>query len=148
VIVEELLLFDGVLPRDYKIYCFSGRARLFHVMPNRLTNPIAGCVYDETWRRLPFTIKGPAGPDVQRPANLDALIETAERLAAPFSYMRVDLYTDGERIYVGELTSVPAGAHLTFDPPQADVLAARLFEDPQLDAVRLFAPLLSRGGTP
>jgi hypothetical protein len=141
VIVEELLLFDGRLPDDYKIYCFAGRARLFHVMPNRLTHPISGCIYSEDWQRLPFTIKGPASPDMPRPANLDAIIDAAERLAAPFSYMRVDLYSDGRRIYVGELTSVPAGAHLTFDPPSADALAGRLFESSDLDTAELFAPL-------
>jgi hypothetical protein len=144
VIVEELLQFGGRLPDDFKIYCFAGRARLVHVMPNRLTHPIAGCIYSETWRRLPFTIKGPASPDVPRPVNLEAIIEAAERLAAPFSYMRVDLYTDGTRIYIGELTSVPAGAHLRFDPPAADALAGRLFENADLDAALLFAPLESR----
>jgi hypothetical protein len=141
VIVENLLLFDGKLPDDYKIYCFCGRARLFHVMPSRLTNPISGCVYSEDWERLPFTIKGPRGPEMKRPVNLDAIVAAAEALAAPFSYMRVDLYTDGTRIFVGELTSVPAGAHLTFHPRAADALARRLFEDFHLETTELFRPL-------
>jgi hypothetical protein len=141
IIVEDLLLFDGRLPLDYKIHCFSGRPKLIHVMPNRLTNKIAGPLYTPEWEKLPFELMGPGIDDPQRPKNLDEILDVARRLSAPFSYIRVDLYTDGKRIYVGELTSVPANAKLSFRPALADALTARFFAEPDRDPWELYAPL-------
>jgi hypothetical protein len=141
IIVEDLLLFDGRLPLDYKIHCFSGRPKLIHVMPNRLTNKMAGPLYTPDWEKLPFELMGPAADDAPRPKNLDEILDVARRLSAAFSYIRVDLYTDGRWIFIGELTSVPANAKLSFRPALADALTARFFEDPDRDPADLYAAL-------
>ena len=141
VIVEEPLSFDGAWPADHKIHCFAGRPKIVHVMSNRLAGPAAASLYSEDWERLPFAIQAPEGPDIPRPANLDAVLDAARHLSAPFSYVRVDLYTDGRRVLVGELTHVPAGAHLRFSPKAADTLMGRLCENPDLDVAALFSPL-------
>ena len=141
IIIEDLLLFDGRLPLDYKIHCFFGRPKLIHVMPNRLSNRIAGPLYTPDWQKLPFELMGPGVDDATRPTNLDEILDLARRLSAPFSYIRVDLYTDGRRIYIGELTSVPANTKLNFRPAMADVLTAGFFDDPDRDPAALYAPL-------
>ena len=139
IIVEELLLFDGALPDDYKIHCFHGRPKLFHVMANRATQRLCGTLYRDTWQRLAFTIQGPSRGDVPRPAKLDEMIAVAARLSAPFDYVRVDLYTDGKRVYVGELTNLPANANLSFRPRDADFRTGSFFATPDQDAATLYA---------
>ena len=46
------------------------------------------------------------------------MLDVAERLAAPFDFVRVDLYALEERIVFGELTIYPASGHGEFDPPE------------------------------
>ena len=141
VIVEEVLSFGRKLPDDYKIHCFSGRPRLIHVLSNRFLGKPTGSIYSPFWERLPFIINAPPGPDVLRPRNLERIVEIAARLSAPFSYVRVDLYTDGQRVYVGELTNIPGGGLMRFDPPEADALTGAFFADPDLEPRKVYAPL-------
>lgn len=143
IIVEELLLFDDALRDDYKIHCFHGRPKLFHVMPNRATHPICGTLYTDTWQRLEFTIQGPSRGDVPKPAILDEMIAVAARLSAPFDYVRVDLYTDGKRVYVGEMTNLPANANLSFRPREADFRTRSFFAAPDQDAANLYAGVVA-----
>ena len=49
----------------------------------------------------------------------------AERLAAPFEFMRVDFYVLGDRLLVGELTHSPGAGFGRFYPPEfSEQLAA------------------------
>jgi hypothetical protein len=141
VIVEDVLSLDGRLLDDYKIHCFHGRPKLIHVMRNRLTGIVAGAMFSDKWQALPFTIQRYCGAEISRPVNLDEVVGVAARLSAPFSYLRVDLYTDGSRVYVGELTNLPGGATLSFQPPRADELTGRFFDEPDLDPVEVYAAL-------
>jgi hypothetical protein len=51
-----------------------------------------------------------------RPAELDAMIALALKLAAPFEFLRVDLYLCEGRLIVGELTSYPGAGFERFMP--------------------------------
>ena len=44
----------------------------------------------------------------------------AERLSSEFAFVRVDLYSLGERIVVGEMTHYPTGGNKSFEPPDWD----------------------------
>ena len=70
-------------------------------------------VYDPTWRRQPWGTGYPEGPDVPRPSSPDDMLVLAERLAADFDFVRVDLYCLNDRDTVfGEMTLAPgAGLH-------------------------------------
>ena len=48
------------------------------------------------------------------------MVKIAEDLAAPFPFVRVDLYNINERIYFSELTFTPAKGTLKFDDERAD----------------------------
>ena len=137
IIVEQLLLFDGKLPLDYKIHCVFGRPKLIQVMSGVLNGRISSAIYSAAWEKLPIGIRVPAGLEVARPRNLEAIVKAAECLSKEFSYIRVDLYTDGERLYVGELTNLPAAGNMRFFPQDADRLAGVFFREPDADPVKV-----------
>jgi len=138
IIVEELFLVKETLPLDYKVHCFHGRPKLIHMISNGQGKNPRSAIYSTDWELLPLRLKKPGGLVVERPENLQALIETAARISAAFEYVRVDLYTDGERICVGELTSLPSGASMRVQPPEADHLLGVFFTNPDADAAELF----------
>jgi hypothetical protein len=47
---------------------------------------------------------------------LDSLLKCSRILSGEFRYIRIDFYTDGERILFGELTNLPAGGMGKFFP--------------------------------
>ena len=101
-IIVEQLAFDADNADDYKFYCFHGEPKFIRVTLDRRTN-CTGKVYGRDWKDTGCSIEYPTSTrDVPRPANLDHMLELARILSRPFSFMRVDLYTNGESILVGE----------------------------------------------
>lgn len=111
IMVEEYFDVSGApVPDDYKVFCYRGEPRFIQVDSGRFTSHTRN-LYDTSWRRLPCSIHYPAREeDDARPGPLARMLEIASRLAAPFDFMRVDLYVNGDDIRVGELTSCPGGA--------------------------------------
>ena len=57
---------------------------------------------------MPFSIYDkPSDIDFQKPKLFDEMIELSEKISKHFKFLRVDLYTNNERIFVGELTNHP-----------------------------------------
>jgi hypothetical protein len=138
VIVEELIDFGGGRePDDFKFFCFFGRAQFVQVDEGRLGSTWRRRMYARDWQPLPFTLTRAPGEIRPRPANLDTMIEIAERLAAPFDFMRVDLYSDGTRVLVGELTSFPGNCASPFVPFEYNEVLAPLFVDRRADVREL-----------
>jgi hypothetical protein len=97
---------DGGVPPDIKAYVVGGRVRYFQVDRGRFTRPTRN-LYGPDWMLLPVRTTLPRHPCEPVPRVLPRLIECAERLAAPFEFLRVDFYVLGDRVLVGELTSSP-----------------------------------------
>jgi hypothetical protein len=55
-----------------------------------------------------------------RPAQLDEMLEVARRVAGDIDFVRVDLYLEGGKVYVGELTLYPGGGFHGSVPDQID----------------------------
>lgn len=109
-VMVEPLIFGRESPWDYKFVCSGGRVRFIHL--NLAQRPVPRRVLtDRAFRQLPFGFAdGEAVDAPPPPPNLGRMVDLAERLAAEFDFVRVDLYTDGEEIRFGELTNVPFGA--------------------------------------
>jgi hypothetical protein len=131
IIIEELVLFGGELPLDYKIHCFHGQPKLIHVIANAIAGGSSSAIYSARWAPLAIEINKPGGLHAARPENLDELLSVASRLSRPFTFVRVDLYTDGKRILVGELTSLPAAGSLSIRPAAAEYALGKLFANPE-----------------
>ena len=127
LIVEEFLdAGDGRVPPDWKWLCFAGRAALVQVDFDRFTGH-SRTFYDPDGRPVPLRMYYPQGPELPVPPVFPGMRAVAERLAAGFDFVRVDLYALGERIVVGELTHYPTGGNKSFDPPEWDARLGALW---------------------
>jgi TupA-like ATPgrasp len=120
-IIVEQLAFDADNAEDYKFYCFHGEPKFIQVNLDVHTNWTCK-IYDRDWKDTGCSLGHPmSSRDVPRPANLDYMLALARILSRPFSFLRVDLYTNGESILVGELTNCPGGGGgQRFIPPAAE----------------------------
>lgn len=118
IIIEEYLTSDNgaPLPDDYKFYCFNGKVIYILVCANRRykgTHAIADYVFfDRDWNVMPYSeyaIKNIDNIHINKPRLLENAIAIAEKLCAPFDFVRTDLYILDNKIYFGELTFTPAG---------------------------------------
>ena len=129
LVVEEFLdAGDGQPPADWKWMCFGGRAALVQVDLARFSGHTRN-FYDADGARLPLRLYYPPGPDLPLPETFPAMRQIAERLARPFDFVRVDLYTVGDCILVGELTHSPTGGSKSYDPPEWDVRLGDMWPD-------------------
>jgi hypothetical protein len=118
VVVEERV-DDGERdgPLDYRCFCFHGEPALIMVDDHRHRRHVA---YDPQWRRLDVAFRAGTAEPVPRPDDLDALLDTAARLAAPFDFVRVDLYRSDGRVRFGELTFTPRAGNQRWRPAEFD----------------------------
>lgn len=124
-IIIEKLIFDGT-PFDYKIFCFNGKPKMIQVDFDRFSNHSRN-LYDIHWNEMPFSTKSQKKPSIlDKPENLSELLKIAEKLSAYFSFVRIDLYTNGQEIMVGEITHCAENALGTFHPPSAELDASKL----------------------
>lgn len=126
VIVEPLLFGDDNIT-DYKCYCYKGRPRMWDVIGDRRSNLRSAC-FTPNWQRLPFVINGNPRSIAHfaRPENIGEMLEVCVKVSEEFSFVRVDLYSDGRSLYVGELTNCPGNTTCRFFPRGSEAIASRL----------------------
>ncbi len=120
VIIESFIGKGEKVPLDYKFYCLAGRVEALTMQFDRFVNQTA-IGFDRDFRPHAFRSSLPRyyGP-VRRPDNFDSMVQIAESIAEGFDFMRVDLYSLGKKIYVGELTPYPGGVTTKFLPTRED----------------------------
>lgn len=115
LVVEKLIeTEDGGLPVDYKLYCFNGRPDCVLVCADRgkMEHGAAYYFFDRNWHLLRYNKRGkdaPAGFSLPKPDGLEEVFEYAEKLAAPFPFVRTDFYLEKGKVTFGELTFTPCG---------------------------------------
>jgi len=99
---------DGILPNDYKIYCFNGEPKVILTCSER-ENKLKLNFYDLNWNELMYGHeKDRSHKQIAKPTCLDKMIEDARILAKPFKFVRVDFYDLNGKPLFGELTFTPA----------------------------------------
>jgi TupA-like ATPgrasp len=108
IICEQYLeTYAGLLPIDYKIYCFNGNARLMLVCLDRINN-LKFHFVDLNWESMnigsqTFTVENiPIKPEC-----FDEMIKYAEILSKPFPFVRIDFYDYKGKPILGEMTFTP-----------------------------------------
>jgi len=115
IVVEKYLENNGGNLFDYKVYCFGGKATYIQYIGGRATDTTHEGWFDTEWNLMPF--RGGNYPrydtDIPKPSNLKELLSLSEKLASPFSYVRVDFYVLNDGTFkFGEMTFTPAsGIH-------------------------------------
>lgn len=136
ILLEEVLLDGDAEPApDYKLHCFrSGRELevIIQVVCGRHGGQMRRAFYDSTWGKLPLSIHHhDRVGEFRRPENLTDLLEVARVLSEGFDYVRVDLYSTGDRVYFGELTFTPYAACLDLRPVEWDALLGAKMSTPK-----------------
>ncbi len=99
---------EGIMPNDYKIYCFDGEPKLILVCSER-EKDLKRSFYDLNWKRLNYEKpEYHTDHEFKRPKNLEKMLEYAKTLAKPFKFVRVDFYEEDGKVIFGELTFTPA----------------------------------------
>lgn len=123
-VIVEPLIFDTTNVEDYKIFCWQGVPKFVMVDIDRHTNHMRK-IFDTQWNEQNFSMTYPRAPGVlPKPATFEEMLRVARALSAPFSFVRIDLYTDGNRVLVGEVTNCSANASAPFLPPSAEKFAS------------------------
>lgn len=127
--LEKKVISERYLEESYclegSVHCRQGEAKIVSLIDRH------------TKERESFSIsKLPLGVSLGFPFkklnydNLDffsELILDSEKLAAHFTYIRVDFYTDGKNIIFGELTNLPAGGNGKFYPENGEEIFSKHF---------------------
>jgi hypothetical protein len=125
-VIVEPLIFDSNNIEDFKIFCFNGEPRLIQVDLDRYVDHTRK-FFDTDWNEQDFSILYPRSTaPFARPASLDTMLAVARRLSAPFSFVRIDLYSEGDRVLVGEITNCSENAGGVFVPRSAEIQASEL----------------------
>jgi hypothetical protein len=129
-LIVEPLIFDSDHNEDLKFFCHRGKAKFVQVDIGRRTSHTR-LYFDRNWSKLAFSILKPISAEAfERPKNWEQLLGVADALSQEFEFVRVDLYTNGSEILVGEITNWPENCNGPFIPKSAELQAAEiLFKD-------------------
>ncbi len=108
---------------DYKFFMCDGKYEFMLIATDRANDDdLTHDFFDNKFNRIDLTygeLKS-ANTVPQKPKNYDKMVELAEKLSAPFPFVRVDFYEVGNRVYLGEMTFYPAGGLKPFHPAEWD----------------------------
>ena len=115
-VVEPYLGVKAALPVDYKIYVFGGIAAFIQVHIDRHGNH-RWILYGREWNQISQF----AHPPLPAPSNLKRMLASAERIANPFDFARVDFYEIDGVPKFGEVTFYPGSGLDQFHPRALDL---------------------------
>lgn len=112
---------SGFELKDYKIFCFDGKAEFLFVVTGRQQNDCRFDFFDKEFNHIPV-LNGHANADVipQKPKNFEDMLKVAAKLSVGFPQIRVDLYNINGEIYFGELTFFHWSGMVPFEPMEYD----------------------------
>lgn len=121
---------DGITPRDYKFFCFEGKVKFLFIASERGYKDGKATTkfdfYTPEWELLEVK-QGyeRSSTKLDKPSNLNEMIEIAEKLSEDFPQVRVDLYNEDNEILFGELTFYHFSGTTKFEPEIYDDIFGR-----------------------
>lgn len=108
--------FANSLPVDYKIHCFNGEPVFTLICSERESQMKACCVNNlyEVLDYIPENNRHYGGKLPEKPKEFDKMLDVAKTISANFPFVRVDLYSSGNNIFIGELTFLPQGGLIKY----------------------------------
>lgn len=117
IFAEEYIDCGSEVPPDFKFHCVNGDIAWLQLIHDRGLDTAKEVNVDQHGNVLDFLFN----PDLiksnnfTKPNNWEQLKAIAKKLAAGWKYIRVDLYTTNNKIYVGELTFYPLAGCINAD---------------------------------
>lgn len=133
IIAEEYLENDGDDLYDYKIWCFGGEPKFIQFIRERNKGGTKMAYFDTDWNKQPFVSNNIRIEDeIEKPKNLDEMLEIARILSKDFCYVCVDLYhlNDGT-IKFGEMTFTRANGACHWNPPEYNTIIGDMITLPE-----------------
>lgn len=124
-VIVEPYVFDSDNVTDYKFFCLHGRPLLIGVVANR-NGARTDSLYTADWGHLPYAFKPVIGEPIPRPESLPLMLEIAAKLSGEFNLIRIDLYSEGKDVLVGEITNCHQSARCKIYPPEGENVIARI----------------------
>lgn len=115
LLLVEPYIGGVVLPIDYKVFVFGGRAAVVQVHVGR-GGRHRWSQFDRDWTALSDN-PIPAPP----PARLAEMLDAAEAMAGALDFLRVDFYCEGDRLAFGECCLYPGSGLDPFTPDALDL---------------------------
>lgn len=118
---------------DYKFYCFDGKPQFLYISKGLEDHATASISFlNLDWSFAPFQRSDYKGFEElpPKPAGYDTMLTLAKRLSEGTSFLRVDMYEIGGKIYFSELTFTPCGGTMMFTPPEWDEKIGQLLTLP------------------
>ena len=134
VYAEEYLdQIDGQV-FDYKFFMCGGKYKYMLIATDRTRDDtLTHDFFDENfnWIDVQYGELKNAVTHPEKPSCFDEMIRLAEKLAAPFPFVRVDFYEVAGHVYLGEMTFYPAGGLKTFYPLEWDTRFGEMIPLPE-----------------
>lgn len=129
---------SGVQICDYKVMCFEGEPHLIEVIRNRFTDHLTQDFYDVNWNKTEIYQEEMPVSDslVNRPANLNEMLDLSKKLAQGIHCIRVDWYDVDGQLYFGELTFFDGGGFMEYHPEYAEHRLGELIKLPSEGSLR------------
>jgi len=106
---------------DYKTFCFNGKPKFIaaRIILNQKRDKFIYNYYDLNWKLTKIeygSSKYKRDPNIiiEKPKNLDLIINYASKLSKPFIFVRVDFYEINGTLFLGELTFTPSNIGNSF----------------------------------
>lgn len=128
IICEEYLEDRKGQLIEYGLHCFDGKVKFIEVHTDRFNGYKENYYYPD-WTETEFRGKLKSKADyIEKPKNLEELIELGESLAQEFAYVRVDFNDVDNNLYFSELTFTPASGTEGFYPIEYDLEIAKMID--------------------
>lgn len=106
---------------DYKVHNFNGVPKVILVCSERFGNGKMGeTFFDGNWKRLDVTRPGHPNPYIEKPRDLQKMLDFAKALSRNIPFARTDFYIIDNDVYFGEITFYPASGLSPFCPEKYD----------------------------
>jgi hypothetical protein len=131
IVCERYLEDENGRIVDYKFYCFNGEPKLLYCSaPHQEDEKLQYDFYDINWKRLNITRQGTIHmkKPADKPENFDEMLSIARDLSQPFPFVRIDLFSVNNRIYLSEFTFVPTAGLAKYEEAGVDLWLGSLLE--------------------
>ena len=134
IIIEQFIENSGDDLYDYKFWCFNGKVEYIQFLSERNTNGLKMAFYDKQWNKQSFVYSYTLDKkNIEKPKNLDKMIELAEKLSKDFNHVRVDFYRlDDGTVYFGEMTFTPMSGVCKWNDEKINILLGKKIRLPKL----------------
>ncbi|HEY1055725.1 MAG TPA: ATP-grasp fold amidoligase family protein [Emticicia sp.] len=105
-IIVEPVLFEDKDIEDFKVFCYKGVPKIIQVDIDRHSIHTRK-FFTREWIEIDIEFGYPKSKKtIKCPQMLDEILDAAKVLSSKFEFIRIDFYTKGTEVYVGEITNV------------------------------------------